>query len=295
MNARTTVSGPGADDPVQPGSVDLRGLWSDIVAARVLVLAIVAAFLAAGVAYAFLGVKWYRAEVLLAPQKDDSRGRLMGQFGGLASLAGINLGEKEGMEPLAVLKSREFAREFIADEQLLTVLLADDWDAAGGTWKGPKSKWPDERDAVKVFIEDVRQVVEDKKTGLVTVAVEWTDSATAARWAGLLVDRLNAQMRAIAMTEAEANIKYLRAEIAATNLVVLQQGTARLLEMELQKLMLARGKVQYAFQVIDPAQVPKKPIRPQKIVVIPLSLLFGLLAAVLVVAVRRSLRAPRAN
>ena len=226
----------------------------------------------------------------MAPEKDDSRSGLLSQFGGLASLAGINLDAgSDDVEPIAILKSYGFARSFIADEDLMTVLLANKWDSERKAWKAPQSRWPDERDAIKVFDDDVRQVVEDKKTGLVTLAIEWKDPVLSARWANLLVDRVNTRLQARAVAEAEGNIKFLKAEIAAGDLVPLQQASARLLEIELQRLMLARGKAQYAFRVVDSAHVPKKPVRPQKLVVIALAAIIGFLVSVLLVIARRAL------
>jgi uncharacterized protein involved in exopolysaccharide biosynthesis len=172
----------------------------------------------------------------------------------------------------------------------MPVLLADSWDAQLRSWKGPQDRWPDERDAVKVFDEEVRHVIEDKKTGLVTLAIEWTDPVAAARWANSLAQRLNAQMRRQAIEEAETNVRFLRSEIAATPVSPLQQSASRLLELELEKLMLARGKTEFAVRVVDPATVPKKPSRPQKTVVIPVSLLLGLLVSLAIVWMRRVLR-----
>lgn len=291
MSAKAGSAHLEGDDPVSvPVDAELEWISRELWVARRLVALVIAIFLAGGTAYAFLGTKWYRAEVLLSPQEDDTKGRILGQFGGLASLAGIELGGARGVEPIAVLRSRAFARQFIAEEGLMPVLLADDWDKNRQSWKGPKDGWPDERDAVKVFDEDVRHVIEDKKTGLVTLAIEWTDPVTAAKWATSLTDRINAQMRAQAIEEADANIRFLRSELAATSVSPLQQSAARLLELELQKLMLARGKTEYAFRVVDPATVPKKPVRPRKVVVMVFSLLLGLCVSLVTVAARRMLR-----
>jgi uncharacterized protein involved in exopolysaccharide biosynthesis len=275
---------------VLSGDEELEWILPELWASRWLVALVTAAFLAGGTAYAFLGVKWYRAEVLLSPQRDNGRGRLLSQFGGLASLAGVDLVGGKDVEPVAVLRSRSFARQFIVEEGLMPVLLADSWDAQLRSWKGPQDRWPDERDAVKVFDEEVRHVIEDKKTGLVTLAIEWTDPVAAARWANSLAQRLNAQMRRQAIEEAETNVRFLRSEIAATPVSPLQQSASRLLELELEKLMLARGKTEFAVRVVDPATVPKKPSRPQKTVVIPVSLLLGLLVSLAIVWMRRVLR-----
>ena len=269
-------------------AIDLILLWRTIWNGKWIVVAITAAFALAAVTYALLATEWYRAEVLLAPAEDDSMGGVAAQLGGLASLAGISVGSGGStVESIAVLKSREFAREFIEDQDLLTVLLADQWDADTKRWKGsdPK-KWPDIRDAVKVFDDDIRSVREDKLTGLVTLSIEWTDPKVAADWANALVTRLNDRMREKAIVEADTNVKFLRRELESTDVVTLQQSIGRLLESELQKLMLARGNQEFAFRVMDRADPPKRRSSPKRALLVALATLFGGIVATLAVVLR---------
>src|SRR5437667_2738812 len=69
----------------------------------------------------------YRAETLIAPvteEESGGMGRLAGDFGGLASLAGIGLGASRGRaeQSFGTLTSRGFARNFIVSEDLLPIL-----------------------------------------------------------------------------------------------------------------------------------------------------------------------------
>jgi uncharacterized protein involved in exopolysaccharide biosynthesis len=180
-------------------------------------------------------------------------------------LAGLGIGEGGTAEPMAVLRSRELTQEFISEQRLLPVLFEDKWDTRTGKWKDSDSeKWPDVRDGVKYFNEKIRTIQEDKKTRLVTISVEWRDSNQAAEWAGMLVNRANAKLRARALAEAEANVKYLRQQLSTETVVTLQQSIGRLLDRELQSLMSARGKEDFAFRVIDAAEVPKYRSRPKR-------------------------------
>jgi uncharacterized protein involved in exopolysaccharide biosynthesis len=139
---------------------------------------------------------------------------------------------------------------------------------------------------VRYFDESIRFVREDKVSGLVTLIVEWKDPEQAAQWANLLVERVNNTMRARALSEAEANVKYLRQELASTSLVTLQAAISRLLETELQKLMLARGNAEFAFRVIDPAQVPELRSWPPRTLITMLSAILGGIVAILFVGFR---------
>lgn len=280
--------------------LDLRKIWSVLWRRRYVVIAVTAAFTLASIAYALLATQWFKAEVVLVPAKHD-RGlaaQLAGSRGGLAglaSLAGVDIGERgESAEALAVLRSREFAGSFIEERNLLPILFAEKWDAATGHWKGsdPK-KWPDVRDGVRYFNRVICTVAEDKKLGVVLLSVEWKDRTLAAQWANELVARLNERMRQRTLAESEENVKFLRSELEATNLVSLQQSLSRLLEEELQTVMLARGNKEFAFRVVDHAGVPKWRSWPKRTLLVALSTIGGGIFAVVLVLMMHALRDER--
>lgn len=282
---------PGSIDPM--ADLDLAGLLRSLWRGRwVILMSTVLAMLAGG-AYAFLARQWYRAEVLLAPTQSRSLPSGLAQLGGLASLAGISLPTGGASEtPVAVLRSRDFARSFIEERELLHVLLADKWDAANGRWKqaDPKRQ-PDLRDAIKFFDEKVRLVSDDRKSGLVTLSITWTNAAQAAEWANDLAARINARLRAQALEESDRNIEYLKKELADASVVGLQQSLSKLLESEMQKSLLARGSEEYAFKVIDRAWEPRKRVKPLRGIIVGASGIGGMfLGAILAVLVglRRS-------
>jgi uncharacterized protein involved in exopolysaccharide biosynthesis len=288
-----------ASRPDAADELDFLRLWRIVWQSRWLIAAVTALTVTLALAYAFTAKEWFTAEALLIPAApDSSQGGLSGQLGGLAglasSLAGISLGSADSTEPLALLKSPGFTRDFIEEHGLLTVLFADKWDATRGAWKSP-SKAKDIHDAVKYFDEDVRRIKEDKKTGLVTVTIEWTDRNVAADWANLLVKDLNDRMRQRSLTEAEANLDYLKRELSAANVVTLQQSIGRLLETELQKVMMARGKAEFAFRVVDSAAAPKWRSSPKRKQVAVLATAFGIMLGVVLAFLRNAVRESRAT
>jgi uncharacterized protein involved in exopolysaccharide biosynthesis len=269
--------------------IDLITLCQSVWSGRWFVVGITALFTIASIAYALLATEWYRAEVLLAPAEEKSTLGLAAQLGGLANLAGITVGGGGTVEPVAVLKSRSFAKEFIEDLELLTLIFAEDWDSSAQRWKSKDpTDWPDIRDAVKYFDENIRSVREDALTGLVTLVIEWEDPEVASDWANLLVERLNDRMRQRALIDAESNVAYLEAELNRTSLVTLQQSIGRLLESEVQKLMLARGNEEFAFRVIDPAEPPKRRVWPKRTLIVLLSTFVGGVFAITVVLLRNA-------
>jgi uncharacterized protein involved in exopolysaccharide biosynthesis len=242
---------------------------------------------ALALSYALLATPWYQAEVLLAPVEERAESALANQFGSIASIAGINVGNNGLIaSAIATLESRELAGEFIEDHQLLTVFFADDWDADQKRWKEEDPEdWPDVRNAVKFFQEEMLTVTQDRQTSMVTLSLTWTDADQAAEWANELAVRVNARMRKRALKEAETNVAYLGEELAKTTVVTMQQSISRLLETEMQKLMLARGSEEYAFRVIDVAQAPRKPDRPRRLLITALGMMVGGMLALIWVLV----------
>jgi uncharacterized protein involved in exopolysaccharide biosynthesis len=287
------------EEKERPG-LGIRELWDLLWSRRWLIIAITALFTLSAVAYALLADQWFKAEVVMVPAKKNPG--LPGQLGGLAglaSLAGVNIGDKsESVEALAVLRSNEFVRDFIVEKNLLPVLFADEWDSANKRWKSTnREDWPDERDAVRYFQRSICLVTEDKRTSLVSVSIEWKNRQVAADWANALVARLNERMRQRVLTESEQNIKFLRDELTATTMPTLQQSLSRLLENELQTLMLARGNQEFAFRVVDRAAVPKWRSRPKRTLLVCVATLgggfFSMIVVLLMRVWRQSAPAPR--
>jgi LPS O-antigen subunit length determinant protein (WzzB/FepE family) len=278
-------------------ALSLVDLWHIVWDGKWIIVAATVLAACASIAYALLATVWYRTEVLMSSATSGPKPGVSGQLGnlaalgGLAALAGVNLDNDSIVEPMAVMESAGFTREFIKEQNLLPILFPEKWDAKHKRWKSddPK-KQPDLDDGVERFSERVRYLEEDRKTGLVRLRIEWTDPKLAAEWANLIVDRLNDQMRTRALTEAESNVKYLREVLSGESTVVLQQSIGRLLESELQKLMLARGKKEFSFQIIDRPTPPKWKIRPKRTQIVVAATLFGGLLGVFIVFVVHALR-----
>lgn len=274
----------GADD------IDLLELWSILWQRKWLIAGITSVFTAIGIVYAFLATPIYRAEVVLAPTaaKQDGSG-----LSGLASLAGINLGTStENVQALALLRSKKFAEEFIREKGLLPVLFPDHWDSENRRWRedvspdGP----PDIRDGVKYFVENVRFISEDSQTGLVTIAIEWTDPVTAAEWANELVLQINESVRQRDTAVAQRKLDYLNEQLARANLLELRQAISRVIEDQIGAVTLALAQPEYAFSVIDPAVVPKDRVRPKRTIIVILAAVVGGVMASLFVLLRFGIR-----
>jgi uncharacterized protein involved in exopolysaccharide biosynthesis len=267
--------------------VRLAGVFAAVRAARRGALIVFLIGLAATAAVAFMTSPVYRGKVVtvvISDQAGGGLGGLLGQFGGLASLAGLNLplGDSNRAEAIAVLSSREFSRSFIEDENLLPVLFWKKWDAGQGKWSvDDPDDIPTIGDGLKKFEEKVRRVNVDELTGLVTLTIDWRDRELAARWANGMVARANQEMRRRAIDEARRSIEYLEAEAAKTSVAELRSTIYSVVETQINTIMLASVRDEYSFRVIDPASVPDadKYVWPRRALILALGFIVSILLA----------------
>ena len=268
--------------PEEP--IDWSEYWRVLVKNRKLIGIITAVSTITALLLAFLLPPVYRAEVLLTPvtqDKSEGLSAIASQYGDLASLAGINLGpgKDKTSEYIAALKSRLLSVSYIKEANLMPVLFASKWDAAKKQWKDSTDA-PTEWRAFKLWDEDIRRVNLDKRTGLVTLIVEWKDPALAAKWANDFTRHVNTRLRTEAIEDAEKSIAYLGKQLPTTNSVEVQQAIYRLIETQTKKKMIANTKEEYAFTVIDPAVQPERISKPKRLVIISVGVLFGCLTGI---------------
>jgi len=178
---------------------------------------------------------------------------------------GLSANSGSGMKEvsIATLQSELLIDKYIRENDLLPILYSKDWDQAEKKWKVSGSKVPTVWLGGQYFMRDVLKVVENAKTGLVTLTISWSDPKLAAQWANGLVAMTNEYLRSKAVAESDRNIRFLGGEIAKTNVVVLQQSLYSLMEQEIEKQMLALGNDEYALKVVDPAVEPERPWAPK--------------------------------
>jgi len=242
---------------------------------------------------AFLFPPVYRAEAVVLPvSPEGDEGLLAGlasQFGALGSIAGIDLtGDSLAQEAIATLRSRSFTEDFIVERGLLQRIYEDDWDEDEEAWTVDADDVPTLWEAGTDFDEDIRSVIENRRNGLVTVRIEWTDPEEAADWANDLIRRVNARMRQQAVQDAEKSLDYLRRELDKTSVIEIREAIFRLIENQTRKIMIANVREDYAFKFIDPAKPPDEDdfVWPQRFLIVVggalLAVLLGLAMVLLV-------------
>lgn len=272
--------------------IDLAALWHVVMERRKLVAQVAAVFVVLSVILAFVMPPVYRAQVLLMPvnQSQSGSGLLTGQFSELASLTGFSFsGSSDAavQRALATLKSRVLTEAFMKEAGVLQEMYAAQWDAEKKAWKSTgwfassdQPAGPSMESAYRAFSNGICMVNFDRKTNLTTVTIDWSDPEIAARWANQLVKKVNAQLQAEAVQDAERNIEYLRQQLKSNSAVEVQQAIYNLIEAQMKNIMVASTRADYAFKVIDPAVPPERKLKPSRRQVVLVGLILGLLAGI---------------
>jgi uncharacterized protein involved in exopolysaccharide biosynthesis len=279
--------------------IDLPQLFAKLWQKRWWIIGSMVVFTTAFAIAAFTITPIYRAATVLVPASSErgSSGILvsaLGQLGGLASLAGISVGsgDAEIEEALAVLRSRQFTERFIAENNLLPKLFAKKWDATSNKWKVAEADQPTLAKANEYFSKKIRTVIQEKKTGLVTLQIDWRDRNEAATWANELVQRLNSEMRARGIAQTDASLGYLEKELKSTAVIGTQEAINRLIEAQIKQRMLANVSQEYSFRVIDKALAPDgdDSVMPKKLYLLIAGPFVGLALGVILVLVVGGIR-----
>ncbi|MDO6678463.1 MULTISPECIES: Wzz/FepE/Etk N-terminal domain-containing protein [unclassified Shewanella] len=301
---------------VADDEIDLRELFSVIWKGKWLIIAVTAVFAVGSVLFALSQPNTYKSEALLSPADGEQGGgglaALAGQFGGLASMAGINLGGGGGVDKtqmaIEVVKSRQFTSEFIQKHNILTDLMAaEKWDMASDTlvydaemFDAKNNKWirevkapfkpePSMQEAYKEFNKAIA-INSDKETGMVKVSVEHLSPSVAQQWVKWLVEDINLEMKQRDVAEAQRSTAFLETQIAQTNVADIRTILYQLIEEQTKTIMFAEVREEYVFKTIDPALVPEEKAGPKRALICVLGTMLGGMLAVMIVLIRHFVR-----
>lgn len=287
-------------DPLDERLTLLRGFVNVTWRGRRIVLVSVLATTIIGICAAFLPHPVYKATVTLAPAQQQGAGTglsaLVGQFGGLDLPVGLSEGARDERDAYAILGSRAFSESFIRDNSLLPIMFAHKWDPEHKRWKSNKPDYePTMDDAWELFDKRIRLLVQDQKTGIVSLSIRWRDRQLAAEWANELATRINTEMRRRVNAEADASLTILQDELTTISAVELRQAIFKLSEAQLRRKIFANSRPDFVFAIIDPATVPdaRRFDSPKRTLVISFSVIIGLLIGIAWSSVRDAFSARR--
>ncbi len=298
--------------PTQPidDEIDLRELAAVLWAGKKLIVSIITLFAIIALIVVVQIPNQYRATAVVSPSQKGGSSALSSmasQFGGLASLAGIKVATSEGDETEAameIMQSWSFIEEFIQSNQLAAeIFAADNWDREtnrlsynNSLYDSQQKQWVRKPQAGKTIeptswelfqaFSNRLTVSTDKKTGMITIAIEYYSPVLAKQWLDAYVAAINDYMRSRKLEQANRNIQYLEAQIDKTAIAGMKEVFYQIIEGQIKNKMLAEASPEYAFVTVNPAMVPEEKSQPKRALICILATLLGAMLSVLVVLIR---------
>lgn len=286
--------------------IDLRELFGVLWSGKITIIVITAIFAVGSVFYALSIPNQYKASALLAPAHSDGSGlsSALGQLGGLASLAGVNIGSGQSSESQIaqeIMKSWSFIEKFIADNDIeVEVYAAEGWskgsnelridenayDIENNQWLTkdsngnvvPPSSWQ----LFKTF-SGMLSVSEDKKSGLVSISIEYYSPQMAKEWLDMYISAINGYMQSRQVDQVSNNIDYLEAQIDKTSIAEMREVFYTIIEEQTKNKMVAEASPDYAFVAVSPSMVPEQKSQPKRARICILGTILGAMLSVLLV------------
>jgi uncharacterized protein involved in exopolysaccharide biosynthesis len=230
----------------------------------------------------------YRASSIYLPKSADERGslsKLAGQFGGIASMAGISLGgggTDKTAAALKFMKSRAFLQSFIERHDLLVPLMAaQGWDPETNElllvpeiYDRESSAWvraappgfaviPSYWEAYAV-LDKLITINEESKKGFITIELEYYSPELAAQWLGLLVQDLNAFWKKREHEQSQKTIEFLTEQAENAQLSELKSVFYQLIAEQVKSSALSEVSDEVLFETMAPVVIPEEKSAPSR-------------------------------
>lgn len=287
--------------------IDLLKLWQALWCGKWIVIAVTSVFALIGIVIALSIPNHYQSKVVLVGVEGESAGGSLGSsIGGLAAIAGINIGggsPDRMAQAIVLLQSWPFLEEWVNKYKLSAALYAaDGWNPETGDliydakkYDSVKGEWLIDPETGKSFeplsIDVYKSVLkmltieQDKKAGLLTVSFEFLSPNLADEWLRSLVVEVNEHYRSKDISKAKMSIDFLEKKISQTSIAEMQTNLYSMIEAQLSTLMLAEVSPEYLLETVVPSRVAEEKSGPRRsIIVIVFAFLGGVLAAAFVVA-----------
>tara|TARA_B100001142_G_scaffold325895_1_gene380346 strand:+ start:940 stop:1794 length:855 start_codon:yes stop_codon:yes gene_type:complete len=255
--------------------IDFGRIFDTLLAKKALIIKIVSIFAISSIVFSLLLPNKYTARATLASveSQGSSISASMGsQLGGLASLAGIDLGTSGGDSDAAIeiMQSWFFIEKFLEENNLEEKLTGD--GLFGGNGQATSFQ------LYERFIEKI-SISQDKKTGFITLTLEDRSPNIAKEWLELYVGSINEFMRLRKLEQVSKNMEYLQREISKTSIAEMKEIFFEIIKDQTKNQMLAEATKEYVFITINNSMVPEKKSSPKRAIIVIIATFLGFIFA----------------
>ncbi|MEH6585724.1 MAG: chain-length determining protein [Halioglobus sp.] len=178
----------------------------------------------------------------------------------------------------ARLASQDFTMRFLDENNAFRYFYPEKWLVKEQRWESDFS--PDRGEIYTRFRDEVRSIILDEETDIISVGMTWKDPSIARDLANQYVHSFNEFIRERTINDVRRKQEYLQRELRNSDLLEMQKSIYRLIEAQTAIAMLANAREEYALEVIDPAAIPYRSFSMSRKKRIVLGTVAGLLLTV---------------
>lgn len=282
--------------------IDLVRLFSILWSEKLLITISSSLFLILSIIFSLSITNTYTSTSLLAPaNNDDSLSSQLSNFSSIGAFAGLTLPSNKASKSIEAIERIQsynfFSKNFLPKIKLENIMAVSRWnskenklvyddslfDSNNNKWvrnvKYPKSIIPSSQEAYKVYLEAVA-IIEDKKTSFVKISVDHKSPYISKKWLEIIIYEVNESMRNFDYVAAKENISYLNEISETTNIKTIKEVISKLLENEMQILMLTSSTDDYVFKSIDSPIAPEEKSKPNRFLIIFVGAILGFIISI---------------
>jgi len=239
--------------------------------------------------------------ILKVEHSGDELSSILGsQYGDLASLAGVSIGG--GSEDLtayavALLQSNSFAEKLLSIDGVKVNLMAarkynfenqeiiidaSVYDESNNEWvRNPpykRSIIPSTLEIYEEVLKDDLTVSLDRRSGFIEVTFTHISPVFARDFLNLILKQANELKRKNDYEEASKALYFLEENLKTTNQKELRDSLTKLIESQLQTLMLVDIREDYLLSAIEQPYLPEEEIFPPKVLLTFIGLFLGFIS-----------------
>lgn len=292
----------------QENIVDLKKVFSIMWNRKFFIGSITSMAALLSVIYALYLPNIYSSSALLAPtSQDESLSSKLGSLSGLAGLAGVNIqGGNITNSQIAVKRIQSFeffSKYFLPNIKLENLMAIHKWspldnkiiydqtsfDTITGKWirqvSYPKKPMPSNQEAFKEY-KKMLNITQEIETGLVYLSIDHQSPFIAKSWVDIIIYNINESMREVDKMDAQNSINFLNETSKSIKVQSIKDVIGKLLEGQMQTLMLASSNKSYVFKTINSPIVSEEKSSPSRALLCILGTFLGFIFSLLIVLVQ---------
>jgi LPS O-antigen subunit length determinant protein (WzzB/FepE family) len=289
---------------IEEDEIDLRELWQTIKEGKKIIFTTVFIIVSLTFVYVLSVPNSYKTEAILIPSSQDGgMASKLGGLGGLAAMAGVNLGTASMTPDVAfqsLLNNYGFMKKFVEDNGIYEYYSRENFDENYVFAfnfrtlydllhsKRDSDEEKNKEDAIFELIKKLKtsfSINADKKSGLITIAYIDYDREYGVKMVNMFLKDASAYLIENSLHNINSRLNYFEKEMNRVEAFELRQSLSQIISQILQEKVMMKSKQYYQCDVLTSPKVPyvKDKAKPKRGLILIVSFITSLILGVFIV------------